>query len=80
MVGEPVKYESQVSYAIVDTGPRPLAVREPVPLLVLPAPRVDPHLDEVERRLGANQLEFQKAMIKQMQSVTDQMSLVIKSQ
>ena len=30
--------------------------------------------------LGASQLGFQKAMIEQMQSLTDQMSLIIKSQ
>ena len=64
MMGETVKYESQVPYAIFNTGPRPLAVREPTPLLALPAPRADPHLDEVERKLGASQLGFQKAIIK----------------
>ena len=78
--GEPAKYESQVPYAIVDTGPRPLAVREPAPLLALPASRVDLHLEKVERMLCASQLGFQEAMIKQMQSLTDQMSLMIKSQ
>ena len=60
MVGEPAKYESQVPYVLVDTGPRPFAVREPTPLLALPAPRADPHLEEVERRLGASQLEFKR--------------------
>ena len=66
MMGEPTKYESQVSYALVDTGARLLAVREPAPLLTLPAPRANPHLEEVERRLGASRLRFQEAMIKQM--------------
>ena len=47
MVGESAKYESQVPYAFVDTGPRPLAVRDPAPLLAIPAPRADPHLEEV---------------------------------
>ena len=65
-MGESAKYESQVSYALVDTSPRPLAVRKPVPLLALPAARADPHLEQVERRLGASQLKFQEAMIKQM--------------
>jgi hypothetical protein len=60
--------------------PRPLAVREPTPLLALSAPRIDAHIEEVKRRLGASQLEFQEAMIKQMQSRTDQMSLMIRSQ
>ena len=41
---------------------------------------MDPHLEEVETRLGASQLGFQEAMIKQMQNLTDQMSLMIKSQ
>ena len=67
VAGEPVKYESQVPYAIVDTGPRPLVVRQPTLLLTLPAPRADPRLDEVERILGASQLGFQEAMIKPMQ-------------
>ena len=58
MAGESVKYESQVPYVMVDTGPRPLAVREPAPLLALPAPRADHHLDEVDRRLDASQLGF----------------------
>ena len=56
------------------------AVREPAPLLALPAPRVDSHLEEVERRLGTSQLGFQEAMITQMQSVTDHISLMIRSQ
>ena len=51
--------------------PCPLAVREPIPLLALPILRVDPHLEEVEKRLGATQLKFQEAMIKQMQSLMD---------
>ena len=34
----------------------------------------------MERRLGVSQLGFQEAIIKQMQSFTDQMSLVIKGQ
>ena len=58
VVGVSVKYESQMSYVLVDTNPRLLAVREPAPLLVLPAPIADPHLEEVERRLGASQLGF----------------------
>ena len=78
--GEPGRHGSQVPHAFIDAGPRPLAVREPAPLLALPAPRVDTHIEEVERRLGASQLGFQEAMIKQMQSLTDQMSLMIRSQ
>ena len=41
---------------------------------------MNPHLDEVERRLDTSQLGFQEAMMKQMQSLTDQMSLMIKNQ
>ena len=58
VAGKPVKYDSQVSYAIVETGIHPLAVRLPAPLLALPASTVDHHLDDVERRLGASQLGF----------------------
>ena len=67
-------------HVIVDTSSRPLAVRKLTSLLALPAPRTDLHLEEVERRLGASQLGFQEAMIKQIQSLTDQMSLMIQSQ
>ena len=55
-------------------------MREPAPLLALPAPHADTHLEEVEKRLGASQLGFQEAMMKQMQSPSDQMSLMIRSQ
>ena len=54
VAGEPVQYESQVLYALVDRGPHPLAVREPTLLLALSAPIADPHLEEVERMLGAS--------------------------
>ena len=77
---ELVRQLNQAPYASIESGPRPLAVREPVPLLALPALIVDPHLEEVEKKLGATQLEFQEAIIKQMQSLTDQMSLMIRSQ
>ena len=77
---EPVRPLSQASYVFIESGPRPLAVREPVPLLALPATRVDPHFEEVEKRLDATQLGFHETTIKQMQSLTDQMSLVIRSQ
>ena len=56
--GEPGKYGGQAPYAFVDAGPRPLAVREPALLLALPAPEVNPHLQEVEKMLGASQLGF----------------------
>ena len=62
--GDPSIYVRQTPYILIDVGPRLLAVREPIPLLALPAPKVDPHLEEEERRLGASQLEFQEAMIK----------------
>jgi hypothetical protein len=78
--GEPGKYGSQAPYALICAGLQPLAVREPTPLLALPTPRVDTHIEEVERRLGASQLGFQEPMIKQMQSLTEQMSFAIGSQ
>ena len=42
VAGEPVKYKSQVPYALVDADPRPLAVNKSAPLLAFPTPRVDP--------------------------------------
>ena len=78
--GEPGRHGSQVPCGINDLGPRPLAVWEHAPLLALLALRVDPHLEEVERNLGASQLGYQEAMIKQKKSLKDQMSLMIKSQ
>ena len=80
VTSEPVKYESQVSYITAESGPRLLAVRELVSLLALPASRVDPHLEKVERKLGVSQLGFQEVIIKQMQSLTDEMSMLVKSQ
>jgi hypothetical protein len=77
---EPGKYGDHVPYALINAGPCPLAVRKSAALLALPAPRVDTHVEEVERRLGADQMGFQEAMIKQMQSLMDQMSLMIRSQ
>ena len=61
--GEPVRQGIQAHYASIDLGLRPLAVREPMPLLALLALIMDPHIDEVERRLCASQLGFQEAMI-----------------
>jgi hypothetical protein len=52
------KYESQAPYALIDAGPRPLAVREPTPLLALHNPRVDSHIEKVNKKLGASPLEF----------------------
>ena len=55
-------------------------MKEPIPLLALLASRMDPHVEEVEKKLGATQLGFQEAMMKQFQSLIDQMSLLIMSQ
>ena len=43
----------QAPQSLTDLGPRPIAMRELVPLLALSAPPMDPHLEDVERRLGA---------------------------
>ena len=52
------KFGSQAPYLLIDAGPHPLVVREPAPLLALPALRVDTHIEEVEKMLGASQLGF----------------------
>ena len=49
-------------------------------MLTLPAPRMDLRIEQVEQRLGATQLGFQEAMLKQFQNLTDQMALLIKNQ
>ena len=77
---EPVRSLNQAPYVSIESVPRPLAMRESVLLLQLPTPRVDPHLEDVENILGATQLGFQKTMIKQIQSLTDRMSLMIRIQ
>ena len=59
--------------------PRPLVVRAPEPMLALPAPGVGPQIEEIEKMLGASQEGFQDAIMKQMQRLTDQLALVIKS-
>lgn len=78
--GATISQVGQVPYVPIEAGSRPLAVKNPEPLLVLPARRVDPQIEEVERRLGASQVGFQEAMMKQLQSLTDQLALVIRSQ
>ena len=70
----------QVPHVPVDTGPLPLAVRTSGLLVALPAPRTNPQIEEIEKRLGASQEGFQDAMMKQMHSLTDQLALVIRSQ
>lgn len=63
--------ESQAPQPFSDSGPSPSVVSEPILLSALHAPQVDPHFEDVERMLGASQLGFQKAMMKQIQSLTD---------
>ena len=65
---------------VEEPRPKPLAVREPPPLLALPAPGAEGGLGEVERRLEASQLGFQEAVMKQIQSLTDQMTLMVRNQ
>ena len=77
---EPVRPFNQSPYVSIEAGPLPLAVIEPMPLLALAVPRVDPHIEEVKKKLDVTQLEFQEAMMKQFQSLTDQMSLLIQNQ
>ena len=80
MGGATCGQEGQVPYVSVDTGPLLLAVRAPKPMLAFPAPKIDPQIEEIEKRLGASQEGFQDATMKQMQSLTDQLALVIRSQ
>lgn len=70
---EPVRLLIQATYASIGSGPRPLALRKAVSLLALSAPRVDLHL-------AASQLRFENSMIKQTQSLIDQMSMIIRYQ
>ena len=75
-----VGQEGQVPRLPVKPGPQLLATKAPEPMLALPAPKVDTQIEELEKRLGANQEGFQDAFMKQMQSFTDQLALVIRSQ
>ena len=52
--GELGGQKNRAPYPLIDSSPRLLAVREPAPLLALPAPRADTHLKEVKKRLGAS--------------------------
>lgn len=60
------KNVNQISPSSADLTSNTLAIRDLVPLLALPAPHGDPQLEDVERSLGASQLEFQDAMMKQI--------------
>ena len=53
--GATVGQDGQVPYVHVDTGPHPLAVRSPEPLLALPTSRIDPQIEEIDKRIGVNQ-------------------------
>ena len=77
--GATVGQEGQVPYVLVGTWPLPLVVMTAEPMLALPTPRIDPQIEEIEKKLGASQEGFQDAMMKQMQSLTDQLALVIRS-
>ena len=56
--GATVGQEGQVPYVHMDTGPLPLAVRTPKPMLALLAPRINPHIEEIGKRLGASHEGF----------------------
>ena len=63
---DPIRPLNQSPYVSIEAVPLPLAVKDHIPMLTLPAPRTDPQIEEVEQRLGATQLEFQEAMLKQI--------------
>ena len=75
-----VGQEGQVPHVPVNTRPRPLAAKDPEPMLALPTPKIDTQVEEIEKRLGASQEGFHDAIMKQMQSLTDQLALIIRSQ
>lgn len=45
---EPMRSLHQSPYVSIEAVPLPLAVKEPIPLLALPALRADPQIEEVE--------------------------------
>lgn len=59
---------------------QPLAVREPTPLLALHAPTIEHKVEDIEKMLKASQLGFHEAMMKQIQSMSEQMTLMVKNQ
>ena len=75
-----VGQEGQVPHVPVKTSPQLLATRAPEPMLAIPAQKIDTQIEELEKMLGANQEGFQDAFMKQMQSFTDQLALVIRNQ
>lgn len=70
------KHQDHVPYSIIESISQ---ARELTPVLALLAPSVNPNLADVEKRLNACQVSFQEAMMKQMQNITDQMALMIRS-
>lgn len=60
--------------------PQPLATREPEPLLSLTHPEWEQRLEGVEKKMMANQEGFQNSMLKQLQTLTDQMTFMVKGQ
>jgi hypothetical protein len=54
VVGESELARTQPNPHVEESGPKPLAVWEPPPLLALPAPELEGCLGEVKRRLERN--------------------------
>lgn len=49
-------------------------------MLALLVPSPEFNVEDIERRLGISQLRFQEAIMKQIYSLTDQMTLMIRDQ
>ena len=71
---------SQPNPHVEELGPKSLAIKEPPPLLALSALELEGNLGEVERMLEASQPGFQEAVMKQIQSITDQMTIMVRNQ
>ena len=72
---EPIRPLNQSPYASIEAISLPLALRDPLLLVALSSPRVDPQIEEVQQRLGATQLRFHEAKMKQFQGLTDQIEI-----
>ncbi|XP_073389218.1 uncharacterized protein [Physcomitrium patens] len=85
LVSQAVGPSTSSTPPIVDNGAQyynvmPTATRAPVLLLALPEPQLERRVEDLEKKIQAEQEGFQDSMMKQIQALTEQMAFMVKNQ